>query len=127
MKENFDLIRDMLIFIDDESQPGKLFVLNDFLKINPDKNEIVNSLQILKDNDYIIAEFTYADDECAEVIVMRLTPEGRKYLNAIRDPKTWEKINDKLLSMGASASFFIIKAVAEGITTAAIKEYTNPK
>lgn len=119
LKLNFDCIRDVLITLENELQPGNEFqiTLND-LSVNffSDylKEDVGYSLIKLKEAGYIDAVLVYDDLwEIFDVVCHDITFDGHTYLNSVRSSSLWADIKRKCKDNAIDLSFAaIIKAAA---------------
>lgn len=79
-----------LLFLLEERLDGKDSLSIDNIQIpGHERDEILEHLQLLKDEGCIISTAQWADDMIVEYLVSRLTPNGHKLLAAARDNKVW--------------------------------------
>lgn len=104
MRENVDLERDILLYLEEKDDFNNGLYKNkfqDFIANAQIPEEIVIShCRLLKDAGLIEFPIQYADNEIYEYSVGPITSDGYKYLGYIRNNKTWEKIKDKIIDKG---------------------------
>lgn len=121
MKLNPDCVRAVLLDLEERLKP------NDMISVYT----YVNSFELLPDTTYNDVE--YAIDKlyeagflklsdyggmdnispCLSAFILSITYEGHKFLDAIRDNKTWGKIKSKLTAAGVFTLQAIIQAAAK--------------
>jgi hypothetical protein len=108
MKRDMDLIRNILLFIEEKADvPPKTVKADDLLDLNDNPAIIAMHLELLRDGGFI--EIRQMPNKQYEVL--RITLAGYEYLDNIRNAKIWRNVRDKIGVLGG-ASFEIIKAVA---------------
>ena len=142
MKMDIDLLRDIMIVIEDVSTSTSSFSQDlIFERLYPDIKDaseddiwdspeleerilqsfesITYHLDLLKDADFFTGRAAIQYPYKGLIIpkayssIQRLTFEGHNYLNAIRDNTIWAKTKEALVSVGSSASIEIIGDVAK--------------
>jgi len=116
VKLDWDLFRNILLFVEDNSSPNRWLNLEDFLQICPNKDKVLEHLLLLKKDAFIEGEASYADNECAEFIVTGLTMKSHDYLNTIRNDTIWNQIKDYLSNHAISISFTAIELALKSIS-----------
>ena len=92
MSLDLDLIRDILLLIENKCSPDNWLNIDDFLQICPDKNMVVEHLHQLKNEGFIDGSSIYADNECAEFMINRMNTKAYDYLNQVRSSTNWENV-----------------------------------
>lgn len=115
MKRDLDLIRDMLIKIEDLT-PSKEVTLEDFLELSSDKDKLYYHLELIIDNNFI----SYKAMPCMGAkynlfIIHRLTSQGHDYLDSVRDPGIYKEAKSKIGSLVKSCSLAVFQATAESV------------
>lgn len=104
MRENVDLERDILLYLEDKDEFNKGLYQSDFQDFinnsNFPKQVILSHCQLLKEAGLIKFPTLPADNEIYEYSVGPITSDGYKYLGYIRNNKTWGKIKDKIMDKG---------------------------
>ncbi len=122
MRINYDCIRDILITLENELQPGNDFQisLNDLSdKFFSDylKEDVGYSLIKLKEAGYIDAVLIYDDLwEVFDVICRDITFDGHTYLNSVRNSSLWSDIKKKCRDNAIDLSFATIINIAATLT-----------
>lgn len=123
MKLNYDCIRDILIALENELQPGNEFQislndLSDKFFCDYLKEDVGYSLIKLKEAGYIDADLIYDDLwEIFDVICRDITFEGHTYLNSVRNSSLWTDIKKKCKDNAINLSFETIIKIAATILT----------
>ena len=116
MKIDLDLVRNILLLVEDKATFSKWLNLKDFLQICSDKDKLVEHLYLLGKEGFIEGKASYADNECDNFIVTRISMKAHEYLSTIRNETIWNKTKEKLSDIGGSAPLAIIQELAVGIT-----------
>lgn len=108
MKRDMDLIRNMLLLIEADSDvPPKTVKPDAFLDLCDNLPMIALHLELLADSGLVdLRKMPNGSYE-----VKRITGAGYDYLDSVRSAKVWRNVKDRLSVVGG-ASFDIIKAVA---------------
>lgn len=115
MKRNLDLIRDILLRIEDISNGTRLICVEDFTDLCDDRHYISYHLELLEDAGYIVViDHPYTDDY-KDFALTRLTMLGADYLDSVRNNSIWVKVKDKLEKVGNGASLKVVCDVATSI------------
>ncbi len=110
MKRNMDLIRDLLIFIEDTITSGNQ-LFDGYIEIEGyTQDEILYHYHLLKDYNFVV----YGSENMGgEVSFSRLTAKGHDFLDNIRNEYIWDEIKNNVAEKGvATASLDIIKDFA---------------
>ena len=107
MKLNYDLIRDLLLQIEADSDGYINFLRNYFFEAFPevDKAVIDYHLKYLYDAGFI---------EGSRDFIIDIPPYGREYLDTIRDKNIWEDTKKKFHPLG-SVTFSVISDIAKSL------------
>lgn len=116
MKLDLDLMRNILLLVEDKASFSKRLNLEDFLQICPNKDKVVEHLYLLEKEGFIEGDSFYADNECYEFIVIRISMKAHEYLSTIRNETIWNKTKEKLADIGGNAPLAIIQELAAGVT-----------
>lgn len=118
MKRDMDLIRDILLKIEEE------YVSTDLCNIeipNKSKEEVAYHCSLCNEaglvSDY---EVQYGDGEILFFSVGGLTWDGFDYLEEIRNNSNWAKIKDLIKVKGLPVTIDVIKEIANKLIKAAI-------
>lgn len=130
MKINYDCMRDILIFLednllyDDELSPNLISLenLKSTQELNYSLQDIAYSSLMLNEAGLINAHISNADDRIIDIYYLSLTYEGHQYLDKIRSDKVWTKTKGTLSKIGAT-SIDIITKVASNIIVEMAKQY----
>lgn len=113
MKRNLDLIRLILIEIENASNKG--LYLDDLVKALNVDIEIINyQVNLLHDAKFIklrglVTVLTPQSTKYDDFKIDRLTLAGHDYLDAIRSDTVWNKLKEKTGSLFTSLAFSVIK------------------
>lgn len=115
MKRDLDLIRDMLIKIEDLT-PSKEVTLEDFLDLSSDKDKLYYHLELITDNNFISYNAIPSMRTRYNLFIIdRLTSQGHDYLDSVRDPEIYKETKSKIGSLVKSCSLAVFQATAESI------------
>lgn len=112
MKRDLDLIRDILLKIEESGSEISPLSIEDFLKFNADPEVISHHLYLLFNADFINVAYKEPFYDTTNYFVTTLTMHGCDYLDAVRDVGIWHDVKEKLKAVGGSDALDIIKAVA---------------
>lgn len=107
MKRDLDLLRNILLRIEDTDVSKKL-TYRSFLDLCDDAEMILLHIELLMDAGFILA-IDESDCRGADYAIVRITFAGYEYLDTVRDESRWADIKEKLLPVGGSATIEIIK------------------
>ena len=108
MKRDMDLIRNMLLLIEADSEvPPKTVKTDAFLDLCDNPAMIALHLELLAD--YGFVDLRKMPNGSYEV--KRITGAGYEYLDNVRSAKVWRNVKERLSVVGG-AGFDVIKAVA---------------
>lgn len=111
MRRNLDLIRHILITVEDSSK-SRIYI-EDFLTPEYDASTISYHISLLLDCDYIeVTNIPMCGCSYEHFIVNRLTSQGHDYLDNIRDDTVWNETKKQVSKVSSSVSLEIIKSVS---------------
>lgn len=116
MKRDLDLIRGILLAVENRSDYP---AFNDVKDIASQMN--VTDLQLMSFHISLLADCNYIDfEDCSclgqgyqDYAIYRLTQDGCNYIDTIRNEEIWSLTKKKLITIGGSASLFLVKTIAE--------------
>lgn len=127
MKRNPDLLRQLLLFIEDKGVPG--IEPKDISIESYSASEIMSHLNLMADAGFIVAEYsrstTNPDRIVRTAMVFDLSWAGHEYLDLIRDPKVWKKTKELSNKVGATSIEFFIE-VAKAVARDALRQTGLP-
>lgn len=109
MKLNYDLIRELLLLIEDRAQIGTVLNAEDIsaaCQTSNDNAAILYHLKFLADADYIDLESNML------YLISDITPAGRNYLDGIRAQTIWQQVKKDLHDKSIPITIDAIKFVA---------------
>ena len=116
MKLDYDLIRDILLVVEEKTDGLHVSDYFSMLKeiIQPGTDNIIKyHLKFLCDARYIECK----DKDCRKII--DITPVGREYLDSIRNQDVWDETKKKAALFG-EITFDVIKAIATNLVLGAL-------
>lgn len=109
MKRNWDLIRDILIKLDEKKPDKHELSSKDFeTTIQP---QVVYQVELLEEAGLIDARIIKSTDG-TDFMAFRLTWEGHELLDAIRSDNIWSKTKESFVTKGLTMTFDLVKSVA---------------
>ncbi|GAB5533852.1 MAG: DUF2513 domain-containing protein [Rubricoccaceae bacterium] len=111
MKRDFDVIRDLLLEIEQKTTLNEVV---DYYQLGEDDD--ATETQVYHAKLLLEAGYANGNDDGPGAMIFSLTWAGHDLLDTIRDDTVWRKTKEKVSKGVASTSIEIIKGVAEGIT-----------
>jgi len=113
MKRDLDLIRRILLALEDE-KPDSL---------TGENQELVSyHIQLLLDAEYVQGMVIWDRETKPQgYVVQRITMSGYDYLDSVRDPKVWKETKNLLEKVGGSAALEVVKDVSAKVIAEVIK------
>lgn len=123
MKRDMDLIRKILIKIEEEYQSTAIY---DLSIDGYDRETVAYHCNLLYE-EKLISDYAsqYGDDSLCFFAVGHLTWEGHDLLDKIRDDSQWGKVKDTIKQKGLPLILDTIKAIATALVTAATEGAVN--
>lgn len=110
MKRNMDLIREILLEIEEHEHgmaPRKLSISN------YSEEEIGYHVYLMgKANLLLVSNTTSLDSSSPEAMPISMEWDGHDFLDAIRSDTIWEKTKTSIIKSGVGMTFELVKAVA---------------
>lgn len=113
MKLNQDLVRLLLLEIEDKTGPYEPLELSDIFIKDYSYEEILYTTEKLLEAGYIAARLEPTKLHCDQVIYS-LTWEGHRFLDAVRDSAVWRRTNDIVKKL-SSVSLSLILHIGEQV------------
>ena len=118
MKRNMDLIREILLFIEEKHEYGPVY---GFIIPDHSINEIAYHCKLLYEHGFIDSyEDLPGDEEAQDIAVGGLTWEGADYLEQIRDNTLWGKTKRTMKEKGIPLTVEFVKETINAIVATAI-------
>jgi len=120
MTRDWDVIREILIKLEDSTSPSSILQLSDF----PSEQRKIISYhsELLIEAGLINGEMIKTmGRETPEFLITRLTWNGHEFLDTIKNDTVWTKTKKSFNKSGISMSFEIIKSVATDTATTLVK------
>jgi Hypothetical protein (DUF2513) len=101
MKRDLDLIRDILLDVENWNHPQPIF-LEGMAYEGKDKQEIGYQIDLLNDVGYIDARIIKGGQgvNYETAAILRMTMAGHEYLDSVRSPEVWKKTKSTLEKVG---------------------------
>ena len=124
MKRDMDLIRELLLAIEDHPQlDGNQLIQYDdnenFGITEFPREQVIYHIRMLIDQGLINGELVYGGP-----IISKLTWQGHDFLDAIRDPDIWRQTKEGAKKAGGF-SLELLGALAKGLLKKKIEEHTG--
>ena len=105
MKRDLDLIREIMLVLEDKMEYGKNFKSTQLIEVIQDKTlsaeKLAYHVGLLVENDFIKAkEYKYQSGEPTDYLINTITSQGQDFIDTIRQDTTWNKIKEKAYSVG---------------------------
>src|ERR1700693_1465649 len=127
MKRDLDLIRDILLAVENWNSPQPL-TLASLEYEGKTKQEIGYQLELLEDAGYI--EVRIIKDHVGigylDAYIVRMKMAGHEYLDTVRSPEVWKKTKTTLEKVGGGAALEVVKQIASKFAVELISKYTGP-
>lgn len=104
MKRDWDVIRAVLIAIEDDNY-------DEYLEESENDEAIIKNTVLLIQAGFIDGKVLASLDENADVYVNDLTWKGHELLDTIRSKPVWEKIKSTAVEKGIELTFDTVKAL----------------
>lgn len=121
MKRNMDLVREILLQIEERDQGQRRWV--ELTIPEHSESEVVEHLFLLHETGLIEGNDTSSIGE-RDFKARRLTAAGHDFLDSVRDPKIWKKAKDGAEAAGGF-SLGILGDIAKGLIKTQIKKATG--
>ncbi len=105
MKRDLDLIRQIMLTLEEKMEYGKNFKSAQLIEVMQDKTlsaeKLAYHIGLLVESDFIKAkEQKYYGDEPTDYLINTITSQGQDFIDTIRQDTTWNKIKDKSSNIG---------------------------
>lgn len=107
MKRDMELIRELLILIENQENDSKEL----FLPNSMDKPLAMYQLKILEQAGYLTNKIYYADNK-PMWIYSSLTWNGQEFLDSIKNETVWKKVKQTIVEKGGSVPIEVLKTLA---------------
>jgi hypothetical protein len=126
MKRDLDLIRDILLAVENWNHPEPIF-LEGMACEGKDKQEIGYQIDLLNDVGYIDARIIKDGQgvKYETAAILRMTMAGHEYLDSVRSPEVWKKTKSTLEKVGGGAALDVIKEIASKVLAEIVKAHTG--
>lgn len=114
MKRNMDLIRDLLLYVE-ELPAGEITQTVTYDDEKYTESQVFGHLKLLIDSDYIDGQIQIDHGGGSFILLRGLTMEGHDFLDVIRDETIWNETKEKIAKVGGSVAMDIVKATATAI------------
>jgi len=118
MKQDLDLIREILLFVEEHDDgTGNAIRSSNFDQFCnlAEANILYGHLKILKERGFVEENSAYGSGGSFQISIQRLTALGHDYLESIRDPKIWKETKEGLAKVGGSTTLAVVQALAVSV------------
>lgn len=115
MKRDLNLIRNMLLRIEELNSTKQKITIESFLDLCADPALISLHIELLIDSNYIETSEPIYCGVIKDFLIYRITSDGYDYLDSIRENSIWERTENMLFKVGGSAALDVVKSVAVSI------------
>jgi len=125
VKRDMDLVRDILLFLEEKADPAHIEPAA-FPMADRSDSKIQYHLNLLYQAGFINGEpiKSSTSDRLIRIIPFDLTWQGHEFLETVRDPEIWRKAKAGAASAGGASIHFIF-GMAKALITSAIKQKTG--
>lgn len=100
MKRDLDLIRQIMLALEEKMEYGKNFQSAQLIEVMQDKTlsaeKLAYHIGLLVESDFIRAkEYKYLSGEPTDYLINTITSQGQDFVDTIRQDTTWNKIKEK--------------------------------
>ncbi len=113
MKRNMDIIRDILLSIEELPPGGPQHTLQ--IKGEWKADEVVGHLRLVRDAGLVDGQIEFYDKDVI-IAIFGLSNEGHDLLDTIRDEQVWNKTKTEVGKVGGTVAIETLKAVAIAVT-----------
>jgi hypothetical protein len=126
MKRDLDLIRDILLDVENWNIPQPL-TLGSLEYEGKTKQEIGYQLELLEDAGYIDVRIIkdHVGIGYLDAFIVRMKMAGHEYLDSVRNPEVWNKTKTTLEKVGGGAALDVVKDIASKFLAELVKTYTG--
>ena len=126
MKRDLDLIRDILLDVENWNIPQPL-TLGSLEYEGKTKQEIGYQLELLEDAGYIDVRIIkdHVGIGYLDAFIVRMKMAGHEYLDSVRNPEVWNKTKTTLEKVGGGAALDVVKDIASKFLAELVKKYTG--
>lgn len=113
MKRDLDLIREIMLVLEEHMEYGKNFQSATLFEIMEEESLIIEKLSyhvgLLVESGLIKAkEHKYQSGEPTDYLINTITSQGHDFIDIIRQDTTWNNIKEKAYSIGGSTLSVLI-------------------
>lgn len=116
MVRNWEIIRSILLRLENSDTPNLHINSNSFIEFN--EQEVAYNMRLLDEAGYIEAKILNSSDGSGKILAAlatRLTNAGHDLLDTIRNDTVWVKVKDKFANSGLDMTFDLVIAVGKKI------------
>ena len=116
MKLNYDCIRDIMLYLEENLELNNIVYLEN-IKIDYSDNDIKYSILKLEEIDYIKARIVKADGVAIlDAIIFDITFYGHEFLNTVRPKTVWENTKEISTKIGVNTISSLTQIASQIVT-----------
>jgi hypothetical protein len=111
MKKNWEIIREILLRLEEASTPNTVLNAKDIPHYSD--QEVAYNIRLLKEAGFIvgnISESSTGNGHIDVALARRLTDAGHQLIETMRNDTIWSKVKDKFAKKGIEMSFDLVLA-----------------
>lgn len=121
MIRDLDLIRNILLAIEANTNPYNRLSVQNFVSDDYDEFMVSGHIKLLLDCDFIEAsKIAICGQAFDDYIIKRLTMFGFDYLDSVRSDSVWDATKAKIKEVASGASLDVVKTVASSVILSAL-------
>lgn len=119
MKRDFDLIRDLLLYVEINASIDSFLEDAETFNSKYDETTVLGHIKLLSEAGLIDA-LDWSSMSKTTYAIKGLTMVGHDYLDSVRDPKIWSDTKSGLAKVGGTATLSIVQATAIAMLKASL-------
>ncbi|HIE02322.1 MAG TPA: DUF2513 domain-containing protein [Thiotrichaceae bacterium] len=116
MKKNWEIIRTILIRLEDSDTPNTVINAKDVSEYS--EQEVAYNMRLLNEGEFIEAKILESKNGSGLIsiaLATRLTNKGHELLEIIRNDSVWSKIKNKFKSSGVDMTFDLVLSIGKNV------------
>ena len=123
MKKNWEIIRTILIRLEDSDTPNTVINAKDLSEYS--EQEVAYNMRLLNEGEFIqakIIESKNGSGLISTALARRLMNKGHELLEIIRNDSVWSKIKNKFKSSGVDMTFDLVLSIGKNVMKSLLQE-----
>lgn len=104
MKRDLDLIREIMLVLEDKMEYGKNFMSDKLFEIMKNETLSIEKLAyhigLLAESNFIKVKEYKIDNEASFYVINTITSDGHDFIDTIREKHTWDIVKEKAVKIG---------------------------